>query len=143
MAQSGRFRLSLRILSVLAAAPDGMHTSAEIAEELSESAVMVRRCFLLLHKGGLIEQRKGPNGGAKLSLPAKQIGLGDVYFATEADWLSVDEPSIANLMKRVRDEGLCAMNETTLAQLLKRMRKKDAVVASNGNGKHAASKVLV
>jgi len=110
-----------------------MHTSAAIAEQLTESAVMVRRCFLLLHKQGLIEQRKGPHGGAKLKLPAKQIGLGDVYVATEGDWLVLDDPTIASLLKRVRDEGVLAMNETTLAQMLKRIKKK-APVAHTGNG---------
>jgi DNA-binding IscR family transcriptional regulator len=123
MAQSGRFGLSLRILTVLASEPGTMHTSAEIAEQLTESAVMVRRCFLLLHKKGLIEQRKGPNGGAKLKLSPKQIGLGDIYVATEDDWLVLDDPTIAGLLKRVRAEGLLAMNETTLAQMLKRIKK--------------------
>lgn len=101
-----------------------MHTSAEIAETLHESAVMVRRCFLLLHGKGLIEQRKGPNGGARLKVPAKQIGLGDVYVATESDWLQMDDPAMGGLLKRVREEGVIAMNETTLAQMLKRLRKK-------------------
>jgi DNA-binding IscR family transcriptional regulator len=112
-----------------------MHTSAAIAEELTESAVMVRRCFLLLHKSGLIEQRKGPHGGAKLSLPAKQIGLGDVYLATEGDWLVLGDPAIAGLLKRVRDEGVTAMNETTVAQILKRIRKK----ATHTGGMNGAS----
>src|SRR6478672_13037048 len=124
MAHSGRFGLSLRILTVLASEPEAMHTSAEIADKPSESAVMVRRCFLLLHKKGLIEQRKGPHGGARLTLPPKQIGLGDVYVATEDDWLVMDDPTIAGLLKRVRAEGVLAMNETTLAQILKRIRKK-------------------
>jgi DNA-binding IscR family transcriptional regulator len=101
-----------------------MHTSAEIAETLQESAVMVRRCFLLLHKKGLVEQRKGPHGGARLKLSPKQIGLGDVYVATEGDWLVLDDPTIAGLLSRVRSEGVLAMNETTLAQILKRIRKK-------------------
>ena len=70
MAQSGRFQLSVRILAVLASEPEAMHTSSAIAEELKESAVMVRRAFLLLHKAGLIEQKKGPHGGAKLKVPA-------------------------------------------------------------------------
>jgi DNA-binding IscR family transcriptional regulator len=123
MAQSGRFALSLRILTVLASEPGTMHTSAEIAGSLKESAVMVRRCFLLLHKQGLIEQRKGPHGGARLKLAPKQIGLGDVYVATESDWLAVEDPAISGLMKRVREDGMDAMNETTLAQMLKRVRK--------------------
>ena len=70
MAQSGRFQLGVRVLTVLAGAPDAMHTSAVIAEELGESAVMVRRAFLLLQRAGLIEQRKGPHGGARLKLSA-------------------------------------------------------------------------
>jgi DNA-binding IscR family transcriptional regulator len=140
MAQSGRFGLSLKILTVLASEPGAMHTSAAIAEELTESAVMVRRCFLLLHKRGLIEQRKGPNGGAKLKLPAKQIGLGDVYLATETDWLTLDDPALAGLLKRVRAEGLEAMNETTLAQLLKRIRKHPPAKSPNGTAAKPTAK---
>lgn len=138
MAQSGRFGLSLRILAVLASQPDAMHTSAEIAATLSESAVMVRRCFLLLHKQGLIEQRKGPHGGARLKLSPKQIGLGDVYVATEDDWLDVDDPAISGLMKRVRENGMSAMNETTLSQMLKRIRKAGRNHSGNGKARNGS-----
>jgi DNA-binding IscR family transcriptional regulator len=137
MAKNGRFGLSLRILMVLAAAEEGtMQTSAEIAKQLAESAVMVRRCFLLLHKKGLIEQRKGPNGGAKLKLPAKQIGIGDIYSASEGEWLAHDEPAIAGLLKRVREDGVQAMNETTLAQVLKRIRKNAPDAKAGGDASH-------
>jgi DNA-binding IscR family transcriptional regulator len=138
MAQSGRFGLSLRILTVLASEPEAMHTSADIAAKLSESAVMVRRCFLLLHKKGLIEQRKGPHGGARLKLSPKQIGLGDVYVATEGDWLELDEPAISGLLRRVREDGIDAMNDTTLAQVLKRIRKRSGSVNGSGSGKQAS-----
>ena len=102
MAQSGRFQLSVRVLAVLASEPDAMHTSSAIAEALKESAVMVRRTFLLLHKAGLIEQRKGPKGGAKLKLAAKQIGLGDVFEATAGDWLTLDDKAVGAWLKCVR-----------------------------------------
>jgi DNA-binding IscR family transcriptional regulator len=119
---------------VLAAAEEGtMQTSAEIAKKLAESAVMVRRCFLQLHKRGLIEQRKGPNGGAKLKLPAKQIGLGEIYAASEGEWLAAGEPAIAALLRRACADGVQAMNETTLAQVLKRIRK-NAPAAKSANG---------
>jgi DNA-binding IscR family transcriptional regulator len=122
---------------VLAAAEEGtMQTSAEIAKQLAESAVMVRRCFLLLHKKGLIEQRKGPNGGAKLKLPAKQIGIGDIYSASEGEWMAHDEPAIAGLLKRVREDGVQAMNETTLAQVLKRIRKNAPDAKAGGDASH-------
>jgi DNA-binding IscR family transcriptional regulator len=124
MAQSGRFQLSVRVLTVLAGSPDAMHTSAAIAEELKESAVMVRRAFLLLHKAGLIEQRKGPNGGAKLKVAAKQIGLGDVFVATEGEWLSIEDKAVASLIKKVRADAVAAMNEHSLAGVVKRLKKK-------------------
>jgi DNA-binding IscR family transcriptional regulator len=123
MAQSGRFQLSVRVLTVLAEAPDAMHTSAAIAKELKESAVMVRRSFLLLHKAGLIEQRKGPNGGAKLKIPAKQIGLGDVFIATEGEWLTLDDKAVAQLMKKVRGDAVAAMNEHSISGVAKRLKK--------------------
>jgi DNA-binding IscR family transcriptional regulator len=123
MAQSGRFQLSVRVLTVLADSPDAMHTSAAIAEELKESAVMVRRTFLLLHKAGLIEQRKGPNGGAKLKVPAKQIGLGDVFVATEGEWLTLDDKAVAPLMKKVRSDAVAAMNEHSVSGVAKRLKK--------------------
>ena len=123
MAQSGRFQLSVRVLAVLASEPSAMHTSSAIAETLKESAVMVRRTFLLLHKAGLIEQRKGPHGGAKLKLPAKQIGLGDVFEATAGEWLHVEDKAVATLMKKVRGDALTAMNEHSLAGVVKRLKK--------------------
>ena len=100
-----------------------MHTSAAIAETLKESAVMVRRTFLLLHKAGLIVQRKGPHGGAKLKVQPKQIGLGDVFQATAGDWIAVEDRALTGLMKRVRADAVEAMNEHSLAQVVKKMRK--------------------
>jgi DNA-binding IscR family transcriptional regulator len=123
VANSERFQLGVRVLAVLAEEPDTMHTSASIAQALKESAVMVRRSFLLLHKAGLIVQRKGPHGGAKLKVPAKQIGLGDVFAATSGDWLSIEEKAVAGLMKKVRADAVDAMNEHSLAGVVKRLRK--------------------
>jgi len=123
MAQNSRFALSLRVLAVLASEPDTMHTSAAIAETLHESAVMVRRSFLLLQKAGFIVQRKGPNGGAKLKIPAKQIGLGDVFEAANGDWLLLEDKALTGLMKKVRGDAVAAMNEHSLAGVVKRLKK--------------------
>jgi DNA-binding IscR family transcriptional regulator len=123
VANSERFQLGVKVLTVLAEKPDGMLTSAEIAETLKESAVMVRRSFLLLHKAGLIMQRKGPHGGAKLKVSPKQIGLGDVFAATSGDWLTVEDKAVAGLMRKVREDAVEAMNEHSLAGVVKRLKK--------------------
>jgi len=123
VANSERFQLGVRVLAVLAEKPAGMLTSAEIAGTLRESAVMVRRSFLLLHKAGLIVQRKGPHGGAKLKVAPKQIGLGDVFQATAGEWLNVEDKAVAGLMKKVRADAVEAMNEHSLAGVVKRLKK--------------------
>ena len=74
-----------------------------------------------------------------MKLPAKQIGLGDVYLATEGDWMVIGDPTIAGLLKRVRAEGVLAMNETTLAQMLKRIKKKASGAGGNNGSSHKIS----
>ena len=123
MVQSGQFRLGLRVLAVLAKEPDAMHTSSAIADELGESAVVVRRMFLLLHKAGLMQQKKGPHGGAKLTMGAKQIGVGTVFAAVSNGWLVLGDAAVDATMKKVRVEAIEAMNQTSLAQVMKKMRK--------------------
>ncbi len=123
MAQSGRFGLSVRVLGVLALQPEAMMTSAAIAEKLGTSPVMVRRVFGALSKAGLIVQRKGPSGGAKLKVVAREIGLGDVFAAAGGAWLEVEDAALDGLLKRVRGDAVEAMNETSVAAVAKRMRK--------------------
>jgi DNA-binding IscR family transcriptional regulator len=123
MAQNSRFGLSVRVLAVLALAPDTMHTSSAIAETLKTSPVMVRRVFAALHKAGFIVQRKGPQGGAKLKAAAKSIGLGDVFAATAGAWPTTGEKAMDSLLKRVHDDAVSAMNETTIASLTKKLKK--------------------
>ncbi len=123
MAQNGRFGLSVRVLGVLALAPEAMHTSAAIAETLKTSPVMVRRVFSLLSKAGFIVQRKGPQGGAKLRVAAKGIGVGDVFQASAGGWPATGEKTVDGVLKRVHDDAVKAMNETTIASLTKRLKK--------------------
>ena len=102
-----------------------MYTSAAIAEELGTSAVMVRRVFRALHGAGFIVQKKGPQGGARLSakVSAKTIGLGDVYVAVEPGWLAADDEAVQGVAKKVRAAAVAAMNETRIAAVVKRRRK--------------------
>jgi len=123
MAQNGRFALSLRVLAHLAASPADMHTSAEIAIALETSPVMVRRVFPALNKAGFIIQRKGPQGGAQLHSTPKSIGFGDVFAATGGDWPSTGERVADLLLSRARTDAIVAMNDTTIASLIKKKKK--------------------
>jgi DNA-binding IscR family transcriptional regulator len=123
MAQSGRFGLAVRVLAVLAADAQKMYTSAAIAASIGSSPVMVRRIFSTLHKADFITQKKGPQGGARLKLSPKSIGLGDVYLAVEPTWLVVGDKPFDAITKRVRESAIATMNETTIASMTKRLRK--------------------
>ncbi len=123
MAQNGRFGLSLRVLAHLALAPGAMHTSAEIAAALGTSPVMVRRIFPPLHKAGFIVQRKGPQGGAQLKAAPKAIGFGDIFAAVGGEWPSTGDKVADAMQQRARADAIVAMNETTVASLIKKLRK--------------------
>ena len=103
-----------------------MQTSAAIAETLKTSPVMVRRVFSLLSKAGLIVQRKGPQGGAKLKVAAKSIGVGDVFAASSGGWPATGEKTVDGMLKRVQEDAVKAMNETTIASFTKRLKKGTA-----------------
>lgn len=123
MAHNGRFGLSLRILAHLALTPGTMSTSATIAEALHTNPVVVRRLFAALGAAGFIVQRKGPQGGAMLKLAPKLIGLGDLYAAVTPGWLTTTQRPLDPLMKRVRQDAVAAMNDTTLATITKKLKK--------------------
>ena len=123
MAQNQKFGLSVRVLAFLALSPDSMHTSATIAEALRTNPVMVRRVFAELHAAGFIVQRKGPQGGAKLKLSPKAIGIGDVFTAAAGEWPATGEKIADLMLKRVRLDAVAAMNQTSIAMLVKKMRK--------------------
>ena len=123
MANSGRFGLSLRILAHLALAPERPHTSASIAQSLGTHPVMVRRLFVSLAKAGFLIQQKGPNGGARLKSSSRALGLGDIYAAVTEEWISTGDKAVDALGQRVRKDAIAAMNETTVATLVKKLKK--------------------
>ena len=119
----GRFALGLGVLEVLAREPGQMQTSATIAEALGSSPVMVRRLFSVLHTAGFILQRKGPQGGAKLKHGAKAVLLGDLYRALEPGWLETGDKAADAPTRKAREAALKAMNDTSLAAVIKKRVK--------------------
>ena len=113
----------MRLLARLAEAPDKLHTSAALAESLGTGPVMVRRLFPALHKAGFIVQHKGPGGGAKLKVSAKAIGLGDVMAASERGSVHTGDKPVDSVLKRAHGDAVKAMNETSIASVVKKMKK--------------------
>jgi len=119
---------------LLAAEPDGLQTSEDVAGKLSINPVVIRRVFSLLHRAELLESQKGPHGGSKLSRPAKTITLADVYKALDGGdlfhsaSLSGQTAKVGSALKKVFDGAESALREelekTTLNDLVKKAGKK-------------------
>jgi Rrf2 family protein len=132
MAINTRFATSIHALVLLAAEPDKLHTSEEVAQALKTNSVVIRRAFLQLRRAGLIKSYKGPSGGSKLARLAKEITLRDIHRAVQPDGQlyapsSQSIPGLQSILKRIFNNASRAFDEeleqTKLSQLVKRAQK--------------------
>ena len=135
MAVNTRFATGVHTLVLLAAEPDVLQTSEEIAQKLNTNPVVIRRVLSLLRQAGLIDSQKGPSGGSRLAKPGKAIRLGDVYRALEHSSVfhsstasGVGAGKITSVLDKVFRNAQQALeaelDSTTLAQLVKKSAKK-------------------
>lgn len=82
---SQRFAVSIHILTILAASPDGAVTSDAIAVSVGTNPVVIRRTMAALRQFGLVDSRPGTSGGWRLAKPAHQITLCQVFNASNID----------------------------------------------------------
>jgi Rrf2 family protein len=135
MAVNTRFATGVHALVLLAAEPDVLQTSEDVARKLNTNPVVIRRVFSLLQQAELVESQKGPHGGSKLARPAKEITLSHVHRALDTGGLfhpvsfsgahhakvtSTLDQVFANVSKAVEKE----LAQTTLSQLVKKASKK-------------------
>src|ERR1700751_990208 len=134
MAIHTRFATGVHALVLLAAEPDVLQTSEDVARKLNTNPVVIRRVFSLLQQAKLVESQKGPNGGSRLARPAKAITLSDVHRAlntggplhgvtfpgAQSKVSSALEQIFSNVSRAVEKE----LDQTTLSQLVKKASKK-------------------
>lgn len=135
MALNARFVTGIQALVLLAAEPEKLHRSEDVAHTLGTNPVVVRRLFGELQKAGLIRSHKGPSGGSKLAMTAKQITLRDIHRAVQPQGVlqaprASAIPGVAEALKSVLNDASRALEkelaETTLAQLAKKAQKRSA-----------------
>ncbi|HUY81139.1 MAG TPA: Rrf2 family transcriptional regulator [Acidobacteriaceae bacterium] len=135
MALNARFVTGIQALVLLAAEPEKRHRSEDIAHKLGTNPVVVRRIFVELQKAGLIQSHKGPSGGSKLAMTAKEITLREVHRALHPQGVlqapkSSGIPGLAAALKGVLNDASRALEkeltETTLSQLAKKAQKRSA-----------------
>ena len=80
--------IALHIVGFLTARDGEPLTSQEMADTYGTSPVVLRRVLAKLQRAGLVETRRGANGGSVLARNPKAINLRQVYEALD------DEPQI-------------------------------------------------
>ncbi|MFT4112017.1 Rrf2 family transcriptional regulator [Silvibacterium sp.] len=135
MAVNTRFATGVHALLLLAAEPDVLQTSEDVAGKLNTNPVVVRRVFSLLQQAELVESQKGPHGGSRLARPAKEITLSDIHRALDAGGIfhTVSFPGAQQArVTSALDQVFTSVSKTvakeleqiTLSQLLKKVSKK-------------------
>lgn len=80
----------LRMLMRMASAPDRAFSTADLAEEFGLSRNHLIKIMQQLGRGGIVETRRGGNGGAVLNRAPAEIRLGDVVQLLEQGQALVD-----------------------------------------------------
>lgn len=79
---SGKFAITLHILSLLSKFPDEYLSSEFLAGSMNLHPVLIRKEIANLKKHNIVESKEGKNGGTKLLKPAEKINLDDIFKMT-------------------------------------------------------------
>lgn len=79
---SGKFAISVHILTLLAKSPEEFLTSEYIAGSINLNPVLVRKEIANLKKHHFVESREGKNGGTRLALAPEKISLEAIFKIT-------------------------------------------------------------
>lgn len=79
---SGKFAVTLHILTLLAKFPEDFLSSDFIAGSLNMNPVLVRKEIGNLKRNHIVESKEGKNGGTRLLRMPDTISLNDIYKIT-------------------------------------------------------------
>jgi Rrf2 family protein len=85
MASNSRLATAIHTAGILAVVGELNEcvTSENIAQSVSTNSVVIRRIIGSLVKHGLVEVQMGAGGGSRLTRPADEITLAEIYLALE------------------------------------------------------------
>ena len=86
MSKNSHFTLMIHVLTILASAQNPV-SSSQIAGSVNTNPVLIRQIIGQLRNANLVETIPGSAGGARLSLAAEDITLGDVFQLVKSETL--------------------------------------------------------
>ena len=78
-----RFATAIHIMTILGSKPDEWHTSDWLAGSINVNPVIVRKEISVLREAGLVESKKGKEGGTRLGKNLNQITIAEIYNAVK------------------------------------------------------------
>jgi DNA-binding IscR family transcriptional regulator len=79
---SGKFAITIHILTLLTKYPNDYLSSEYIAGSMNLNPVLVRKEIANLKAHHIVESKEGKNGGTKLSVDASKITLKEIFEMT-------------------------------------------------------------
>lgn len=79
---SGKFAITIHILTLLSKFPDEYLSSEFIAGSMNLHPVLIRKEIANLKRNNIVESKEGKNGGTKLMLSASNISLDAIFKMT-------------------------------------------------------------
>lgn len=79
---SGKFAITVHILTILTKYPNEFLSSEFIAESLNMNSVLIRKEIANLKKHDVVESREGKNGGSRLKIAPNSLTLDDIFKMT-------------------------------------------------------------
>ena len=78
-----RFATAIHIMTILGSKPEEWHTSDWLAASININPVVVRKELSVLRDFGLVESRKGKDGGCRVAKNTNDISISDIYRAVK------------------------------------------------------------
>jgi len=132
-----RFAMAVHVLAVLAHRHGDGASSALLAASVNTNPVIIRRLLLALQAAKLVETRKGPGFGSRLSRAPETIDLAEVFRAVECEESFAmprrapnDDCPVGQCIREALEEVFTSAREamerdlakTTLAGVLRRLQ---------------------
>lgn len=103
---------------VLADAPRGMATSAELADALGVHPVGIRRMLGVLRAAGIVESRSGPKGGWAIGRDPATISLGRIHRLLAGEPDVVTPAALDEALSEAEEAYASRLDDVTLAALM-------------------------
>lgn len=128
---SGKFAISIHILTLLAKFPDDYLSSEFIASSINLNPVLVRKEIANLKKNQIVMSKEGKNGGAKLNVSPSKVTLKQIFESTFEEislGYSKNEPNpkcpvgreinqnLSTLYTKLNDSVMKQLESTTLEE---------------------------